>query len=247
MLKLSIVGVDHASIEDVNEVISEFYGKGVKVLVSTGNINSSVKLINQFDPHILVLYVDLGQESGFDLFDSIKHQSMKKILIGYDKTLAQRAIKLEVLDFIKYPVNKDEFVNALNKANRRILSESIGFQRPKRKKSSLLVWEKNKMHSVKIENILKIKADGAYSNIFVQGLGKLYSTKNIGVYERLLSSDDFIRIHNSCLVNIHHVDFYTPGFRAFVTLSDSRIEYVSKNRKRDFLNFYNSLEGIDKD
>lgn len=246
MLRLSIIGVDHASIEDVNEVVSEFYGTGVKVLVSTENIGSSAKLINQFDPHILVLYVDLGQESGFDLFDSIKHRSMKKILIGYDKTLAQRAIKLEVLDFIKYPVNKEEFAHALNKANRRILSESIGFQRQKRKKSSLLVWEKNKMHSVKIDNILKIKADGAYSNIFVQGLGKLYSTKNIGVYERLLSSNDFIRIHNSCLVNIHHVDFYTPGFRAFVTLSDSRIEYVSKNRKRDFLNYYHSLEGNDK-
>lgn len=243
MLKLSIIGVDHTSIEEINEVISEFYGTGVKVLVSTGSISSSVKLINQFDPHILVLYVDLDSESGFELFDSIKHSSMKKILIGYDKSLAEKAIKLEVLDFIKYPVNKDEFIHALNKANRRILSESIGFQRQKKNKSALLVWEKNKMHSVKIENIVKIKADGAYSSIFVQGLGKLYSTKNIGVYERLLSSNDFIRIHNSCLINIHHVDFYTPGFRAFVTLSDSRIEYVSKNRKRDFLNFYYSIEG----
>lgn len=103
------------------------------------------------------------------------------------------------------------------------------------KKTFLNIWSGDRLKPVRIADIVKIKSDGAYSEIYLADESRLYASRNLGLFENNLKSYDFIRIHHSCLVNMNHVKFYKPGQKAFVFLNDDGVEYVSKSRKRELL------------
>ena len=60
-------------------------------------------------------------------------------------------------------------------------------------------------------------------------------TKTLKEYEELLKDYDFIRVHNSHLINLHHVKNYTRGEGGTVTMSDGTIVDVSRRKKEEFL------------
>ncbi|MCC6818932.1 MAG: LytTR family transcriptional regulator [Bacteroidia bacterium] len=105
--------------------------------------------------------------------------------------------------------------------------------------NTVMVWEGDRMRPIELNHIVKIKSDGAYSEIYLKEDKRIYTSKNIGVFEDLLKEMKFLRIHHSCIVNLDHVSYYKPGIRAFVTLNESDIEYVSKSKKKHLLRYFN--------
>ena len=60
-------------------------------------------------------------------------------------------------------------------------------------------------------------------------------TKTLKDFEELLNEYDFIRVHNSHLINLNHVTKYTKGEGGVVTLSDGAEVDVSRRKKEEFL------------
>jgi len=54
-------------------------------------------------------------------------------------------------------------------------------------------------------------------------------------YEDLLNDYDFIRVHNSHLINLHHIKNYTRGEGGVVMMSDGTEVDVSRRKKDEFL------------
>ena len=60
-------------------------------------------------------------------------------------------------------------------------------------------------------------------------------TKTLKEYEELLNDYDFMRVHNSHLINLHHVKNYSRGEGGTVTMSDGTSVDVSRRKKDEFL------------
>lgn len=92
------------------------------------------------------------------------------------------------------------------------------------------VWAKNDFVKVKLDDITCIEADGRYSKIHFSNHAHLMITSNIGALERSLPASDFIRVHNSFVVNMRHVS----GLIGYVLRVGDRSVVISRKYKENF-------------
>ena len=62
---------------------------------------------------------------------------------------------------------------------------------------------------LKVNDIILCKADGYCTEFYLTGKKKVVSSKNLKNYEDLLKEYNFIRVHHSYIVSLHHVCSYT--------------------------------------
>ena len=57
-----------------------------------------------------------------------------------------------------------------------------------------------------LADILYLKSEGRYTIINLKDNTSLVACKNLGIYEKLFKDINFIRVHNSYIVNFQHLD-----------------------------------------
>jgi hypothetical protein len=92
--------------------------------------------------------------------------------------------------------------NAVRPADDRIGIRDIAVNSPV---DRITVRTGQKIKIIPVEDILYIKADGDYISIRAVGGGTWLKEQTMKHTEDLLPPDRFVRIHRSCIVNIHHI------------------------------------------
>lgn len=195
-------------------------------------------------PEVMLLFTGRQAACNFEVFKYIQTSSSVLIVISDDPWDAVEAIKLKAIDFFLKPYEMEDLDYAIEKAAalasvryHEVAEEAI--DKPV-SGDIIVVWDKDRILPIDVGEIVKIKSSGAYSDIYLENDKHYVSAKNLGVFEEILKQRNFVRIHRSCLVNLGHIKYYNPGVKAYVTLSDSKIEYVSKRKKKDLLKFFNA-------
>jgi two-component system LytT family response regulator len=95
------------------------------------------------------------------------------------------------------------------------------------------------------ENVLYIKSDNQYTNIFlcaktkdmkVKVFDKVFTSKSLKYYENLAINHTFIRVDRSHCVNINYIrTLHHSGVSGHVVLADGTTVRVSKDRKADLI------------
>lgn len=192
-------------------------------------------------PDFLVVNTNINNEVLNEIFTYISIVNVPFVLISNDSNYALDALKYKALEFVLMPVQSQELNFILKRAvlnlqlNSKVNEHAINHKT----KKVVMIWDKEKMLPIEVSEIIKIKSQGSYSCLFLKNNKQMLSTKNLGIYEEMLRYSNFIRIHHSCIVNIEQIKFYNPGANAYVTLNDSKIEYVSKRRKKELLKLFN--------
>jgi two-component system LytT family response regulator len=78
-------------------------------------------------------------------------------------------------------------------------------------------------------------ADGSYTNVYITGGRKFYSSRNLKQFVAELPASIFYRIHNGHLVNMNHIQKIIKGHGGSVVMSDGRALEIAVRRKEDFL------------
>ena len=65
-------------------------------------------------------------------------------------------------------------------------------------------------------------------------------SKNLGVYEELLSGMNFYRINRKDLININQVVEFRRQKKAMIKMSDGSLLHITNSRKDDFLKLINN-------
>ena len=83
-----------------------------------------------------------------------------------------------------------------------------------------------------LENIIYCKAKSCYTIFHLNNDKQICSTKTLGLYEKLLKNDSFIRVHNSTLINLNHFKYAIK--KEVIVLSNGSKVTVSRRRKKIF-------------
>lgn len=205
------------------------------------NVKDASKIIHSRNPDLVVMDINLRDHLSFDLFDYLDHRSLNVIFTTSYREFAMKAFKFEALDYIMKPIKAEDFAAAIRKADEKIfLRQKMAEMAGGEDGGMLVVWENDQLIRLHLNEIAKIKADGPYSSIFLTSNKQVYTSKHLGGYEEILQNKGFLRVHNSCLVNIKHIVSYTPGAKAYVTVLNNGDEPVSKLKKRDVLRTLNT-------
>lgn len=77
----------------------------------------------------------------------------------------------------------------------------------------ICIGSKHKGDYVAINTIIYLEAYGGYTWFHLSDDSKVLSVKSIGYYQEIFSSEGFIRIHRSYLVNPSQIKKYEPDYR----------------------------------
>src|SRR5690606_8672080 len=58
---------------------------------------------------------------------------------------------------------------------------------------------------IQLREIIRLEAAGAYTNFFLKGGKKMMVSKNLKEYEGMLGEHEFMRVHNSHIINLAEV------------------------------------------
>jgi two-component system LytT family response regulator len=227
------------------QTLIKHYCPQVEIIGSADGCKSGEKLILELNPDIVFLDVEMDDGTGIDLVRKLSYKQLHVIFITAHDKYAIDAFKCSAIDFLLKPVDPDDLVRAVEKYGKvkkaddlekqvSVLTEHLKGGNSRQKKIVLSDYES--MHLVKIEDIVWCVAEGSYTRFKLLDASEIMVSKNLKSYEDILSGHDFIRIHNSYLVNINHIKRFERTEGGVVIMDNGGILPVSVRKKDSLMN-----------
>jgi two-component system, LytTR family, response regulator len=224
------------------KTLVERYCPNVQVVDLCDSVNSALRSIEKNNPNLVFLDIEMPHLSGFDLLETAKNPEFDVVFTTAYGHYAIQAIKANAIDYLLKPVDIDELKTAIAKVEQKQKStgdkmrnfESL-LSSVKSKSAKIAVPTFEGLQMVRAEEIIKCTADECYTHITLVNGKKLTVSKLLKEYEELLSDLNFLRIHNSCVINLAHVTKYVKGDGGYVLMSDGETCEVSRRKKNELL------------
>ena len=223
----------------------------VEILAVIDSISEAVKWFAQNPaPELILMDIHLADGLSFDIFQSIKIQSMVIFTTAYDQ-YAIRAFKVNSIDYLLKPIDALELKNALDKYD-QVRGNTASFD------YSVLNGMLDNLKNRNYRERFLVKFGNAFTYIQAQEMrfcyaedslvftrladGKKYSLDHtLEQLEQLLNPTHFFRINRKILLHIDAVDKIHPYFNNRLKLelqpSPGFEIVVSRERVQDFKNW----------
>ncbi|MBW8242915.1 LytTR family DNA-binding domain-containing protein [Muricauda oceani] len=242
ILKAVIIEDEKHSRETLKSMLEEFC-KEVQVIAMAGSVDEAVKVLSIYSPDIVFLDIELQSGVGFDVLNQIKDPNFEVVFTTAFEKYAIKAIKFSSLDYLLKPIDLDELQQAVEKARNRMdtnvyreqldtLMQSIS--RGKVRPEKICLATTAGMEFIAIDDIVACKADGSYTCFMLEDESIFLVSKHLKEYEMLLSEHNFMRVHNSFLINLKKVKKYVKSDGGHLIMSNEMQVNISP-RKRDDL------------
>ena len=243
-LKVVIVEDEKHSIVALNQLLVEFCDN-VEVLGHASTVEDAIELIKTTGPDLVFLDVELHSGTGFDILTAFEKPDFGVIFTTAFEHYAIKAIKFSSIDYLLKPINLVELHKALLKAKKgkdtklylskiKNLVENIQDENLRDRKICLSTLEG--LEFIKARDIIYCKANGAYTLLSIKNHKETMVSKNLREFELLLSEIDFMRVHNSYLINLKEVQKYIKSHGGYIIMSNDDHVQISNSKKEDFLN-----------
>ena len=222
----------------------------IQVVATCKNNSEAKSAIENYKPDLVLSDVELKSESVFTMLQQLSNIDFEIIFItGYDRYAIQ-AIKFSALDYLLKPFSKKDLAAAIEHYEQRqhkkqsvhqfdaLFHNLKHFQKDLKK---IALPTANGLTVFTLNEIVYCQAEINYTYFFLVTKNKILGTKTLKEYEELLSDYDFVRVHKSYLINLHHVKNYSRGEGGTVTLSNGDVVEVSRRKKEEFLDRLSAL------
>lgn len=240
---------DEAKSRNILKKLLMNYCPQINVVGLADSVNAAYKLFLEHQPGLIFLDVEMPHGSGFDLLRRLPNLNVEVIFVtGFDH-YALKAIKFHALDYLLKPVDIDELIQAVRKAEKTIREQEdaerlkqliANLANPDTGTQQIAVPTSDGRQFIPVEQIIYCEADGGCTWIFLKDRKKMFSSRNLGEYEKLLptATDSqkhrFYRIHYGQLVNLFYIEKYNSR-ESFVEMKNGAKINIAQRRKAKFL------------
>lgn len=239
----AVIVDDEVSVRNtLKSIISDRF-PDIKILASAGTIEEGYSTITSHNPDLVFLDIELPDGTAFDLLNRFNRVNFRIIFVTGHNEYAISAIKVSALDYILKPVDADELIKAVEKASRlisqeehqmriRALNENTSCRKALKK---IILHTADHLQLVSIYDILFAEADSNYTVFKLADGKKIMVSRTLKEFENLLSASGLIRVHQSYLVNLDHIDKFVKKDGGFLVLKEGSKIPVSPNMKKQVL------------
>jgi|SRR5690554_3605688 len=206
---------------------------------------AGLNAINNLDPDLVFLDIQMPGMTGFDLLQRLTPFTFKVIFVTAYDSYAIKAIKFSALDYLLKPIDAEELTAAVEKVKQSLDQENNRFkyqaiannlQHISGKINRIAVPTLDGIEFFNTDDIVFCRADGSYTSICLEDGNSCLISKNLREFEHLLMESGFYRVHHSFLVNMKHVQKYIKGEGGYIIMSGGYHVDVSRRKKEGFLN-----------
>lgn len=240
MIRAVLVDDEKNNIDNLQGLL-EKYCPQVNVIGFAKNGKEGKVVINELKPELLFLDIQMPEMNGFELLQSLNRRDFEVIFVtAYDQYGIQ-AVKFSAIDYLLKPVDVDELKVAVEKAIEKNNSRKENFRlenllsylqhKDKRKEHRLALPISKETRFVNPHDIIRCESSNNYTHFYLEGGEKIIVSRPIFEYEEILADYDFIRCHQSYLVNKLRVKSWVKEDGSYLLLDDGTKIPVSRKKK----------------
>lgn len=243
MIKTVIVDDEKKARETIANIL-KLYCKNAILVGQADSVVKAIELIDREKPQLVLLDINMPGASGFDLLKHYRAQGFKIIFITAYEEFAVKAFKFSALDYILKPVDPDELVVAIRKAEETLDKEQLELKLEaflsnitdmSREVKKIVLKTAESIHVINVPDIVRCEADRNYTVFHISGGKKVLVSNTLKEYEEMLESYRFFRAHQSHLVNINYIERFEKRDGGFLIMKDRSQVPVSVRKKETLL------------
>ncbi|MGJ8591267.1 MAG: LytR/AlgR family response regulator transcription factor [Aquaticitalea sp.] len=214
----------------------------IEVINTAQSVVEAAKILRKNQPDILFLDIMLGDGTGFDILEIFPDLTSKIIFVTASDEYAIRAFKFAAIDYVLKPYSETDLNNAIqrakaqlqpNKERLTILKETLAAPEAKPDKISLHTLDK--IIIVNLNDIIRCEADSNNTIFYLQDNQKIFVTKTLKYFADMLDSYEFIRVHQSHLVNMQCISAFIKTDGGYLLLKNKETVPVSVRKKSEVI------------
>jgi len=176
----------------------------IEIVGEAGNVKNARAAIKEHNPDLLFLDIQLFNETGFDLLDSIQYDGKIIFVTAHDE-FAIRAFEINAADYILKPISHERLKNAIDRLQKAESTKEYKTE-PFKYEDRILIMCGERMKFIKLENLSHITASGDFTVLNTNDGNEYLSSKSMNEWEDRLPKQQFLRIHRSTIINIDYIE-----------------------------------------
>lgn len=232
-INMAIVDDEKVQVELLEKYVKTWANKkAIKVLTEAFYSGESFQFSWSMDKtyDVLLLDIEMPGINGVELAKKIRKEDnlINIIFITAIPDYIGEGYDVEAINYLIKPINEEKLYVCLDKA----------FEKTPKEEKTILIEEQGEIHRILQKDILYIESFG--HNVEINTIDKKYTIrKNIGIMEKELDGNDFVRCHRSYIVGLQHVNRIGKNeleLDSGEIIPVSRRQYVNTNKA--FIQYY---------
>ncbi len=210
----------------------------IDIIDTAGSVVEAAKSLRKSTPDILFLDIMLGDGTGFDVLEIFPELKSKIIFVTASDEFAIRAFKFAAIDYILKPYSNEELASAISKAKAQIQpnSERLSILKdtlssPEQKPNKISLHTLDKITIVALDDIIRCESDSNNTIFYLKDGEKVFVTKTLKYFADMLKNYEFLRVHQSHLVNLQYISAFIKTDGGYLMLKNKETVPVSVRKK----------------
>lgn len=243
MIKVLIIDKDLKTRSCLSKKLALF--EGVTVVAQASTIQKGISAIEETDPDLVFLEVEMPEKNGFQILKKIPEINFEIVFMCKVADHAIEAIRHNALDYVVKPPQMEDIEEILKRYHERLELKRIHQRRTIKEKIHSLYDPSKKIllptpkgyKLMNVDDIVYCESSGRYTIVRPYGEKSITIAQNLGSFEDGVSMHGFIRIHDSFMINIQYLDSYNRDAQKYgeVHLTDGTKLKVSRTRRSELL------------
>lgn len=211
------------------------------IVGEAGSLIEAQTLIKSAAPDIILLDVDLGDGTGFDLLNLFPQPNFRVIFTTAHDEFALRAFRYSAVDYLLKPVDPEDLVSAIHRAtqpadthSRQRQLEQLAYHTQTRSFDRITLSTGNGLLFLQTAEIMHLESQGNYSFVFLENGERHLAAQSLATFEEMLPSPPFFRAHQSHMVNTKFVRKLAKDDGDCLLMTDKSVIPLARRRKEAF-------------
>lgn len=194
------------------DLIKEFLASypEFEVIKECNNGFEGVKAIQELQPQLVFLDVQMPKINGFEMLELIDHKPAIIFTTAYDE-YAFQAFEAQAIDYLLKPIGKDRFDKAIQKWKTTLLNTELKTPSPdsqfhhSEETNRIVVKFAGNIKIIPIQEVLFLEAYDDYVKIHTKD-GVFLKKRTLQHFDNILNKHEFVRVHRSFLVQLKAIN-----------------------------------------
>ena len=212
----------------------------VEVVGEAVNVDDAKEKIDQLQPDVIFLDIQMPEKTGFDLLEELDNLPHVIFTTAYDE-YALKAFQVNALDYLLKPIEPKRLEDAVLKLQgkmegiaKREEQEGLGNQKKLTLEDQVFVKDGDRCWFVRLSNVRLFESDGNYIKVYFDNFKPMIH-KSLNALDERLDEKSFFRASRKHIINLGWVEAIEPWFNGglVVTLKGGdRIEVSLRQAAR---------------
>ncbi len=234
-IKAVIVEDSRLARNELKELIKGY--SRIEIIGEAENVDDGFKLINENNPDLLFLDINMPEKDGFQLLEMLDEVPITIFTTAFDE-YAIKSFEYNALDYLLKPISPKRFSAAIEKVEEKLAKDKNEVASENNQRltgnSQIFIKDGEKCWLIKVGDISHFEIVGNYTRVFFQD-EKPMLYKSLNQVEEKLPEKYFFRANRQQIINTNFIANVVPWFNGKLKLTMANGEEVEVSRRQSYL------------